>query len=165
MLKKFQEFKHRRAVRRVLDATATLVRNETLIHGRYYVSVNDPTYTPSVCTGPRACAVGTLWLGAGIRPVAGDRSLPGVSFGARAPFIADKPVLADALEALNKAARAYVVRRGLKPTEDYGDKTPAETLAAVTKIWNGDAYEAFFESYDADRDSMLAVIANARKLV
>lgn len=118
--------------------------------------VVDRSRTGAVCRGHKACAVGSLWLAAGVelkRDIYGDWALPGVEEDEREEFVRHRAKLRIALRALNEAATEYIERHGIR-------------RAAFD-----DPVEGLFESHDRRMDGvnrrrvMLQVIATAKRKV
>lgn len=119
---------------------------------------------PGLCTGRRACAIGTLWLAAGIEPVpestVGFFTLPGVGKKAeREAFLAERPALDLAYEAVNATARVYYDEHpNLDAVNSSVDYVAMDEL--MGDAWDSEL-EALFEETDIDVDGMRAVFATA----
>lgn len=111
----------------------------------------DERRSRAVCRGHKACAIGSLWLAAGVRLDEGR--LPGVDESEREEFVRSRPKLRVALRALNEAAEEYIKRHRISPARF------------------DDPIEALFESRDRRmfhgnrRRVMLQVIATAKRKV
>lgn len=120
----------------------------------------------SSCTGRRACAIGTLWLAAGVPPIdVGDGvwSLEGAgNTSGRDEFLAERPALALAYERLNDAARAYYDEHPAATTRatvlHAAERPPIGELLGLD--WSSEL-EAVFEETNIDVDGMRAVFAAA----
>jgi hypothetical protein len=155
----------------ILDNMRTIVEREMLVHGTYldpFICRPDLAEQGAICGGRRACAIGSLWLAAGVdlEPINSDIDpdnvfLPGCSTGMRHEFMEDKPHLRLAYRHLNQAAREYAEHHN------------------VTVAWDADSFgwlEALFESGShalgaplseeqaVDRAMLLEVIATARRM-
>jgi len=65
----------------ILDRMAEIAANDMLVRGKYFepfVSNHNLAESGAVCMGHRACAIGALWLAAGVKP--GEFGLPGVGY-------------------------------------------------------------------------------------
>lgn len=116
-----------------------------------------PERRDAICRGHKACAVGSAWLAAGVRPrwFPGSTTrvyLPGVEQGSdRNRFLSRRPALRRAFDALNEAAAEYTITHSIVPIDYYS--APVEAL---------------FESEDPKlnrRRAMLSVIASAKRKV
>lgn len=110
---------------RALEGMAEVVRNEMLAQGRYVRHLTRPDLAASgaICGGHQACAIGALWMGAGIKPrrdVWGEWMLEGADDSSnRDVFLEDRPGLRLAYNALNDAADRYVHDHDLSPTASF----------------------------------------------
>lgn len=155
---------------KALDGMATIVKAERLERGVYVSDeVVDPRRAGALCQGRNYCAIGSLWVGAGIRPTIGrwvdldERprvtvSLPGAALTekGRAEFMRRRPGLRVAYQALNAAADDYIERRNIDRQE---------LLEAV-----GDDFEASIEllfegDEDLGRTELLKIINSAKRKV
>lgn len=144
-----------------LDGMAEIARAEMMARVGYVTpAVARPRRRGAVCQGHKACAIGSLWLAAGVKlqPLyrgTGNLVLPGVSQGERGEFIRTRPVLRHSLHFLNQAASEYMDLHDILPSRD------------LTR----DAIESLFESDDCAlygserRRAMLKVIAAAKRKV
>lgn len=153
-----------------LDGMAEIVRNEMLVKGHYVTSVVRPDMASSVCGGRRYCAVGALWAAGGVR-VDASGELPGVEEHARDGFLAHRPGLRLAYEALNEAARAYIdglpagtVGRDVmgSPAVFVGEPGREEFNAPIERLFEMGPWDA---GTDAGRRELLGVIEDARRRV
>lgn len=153
--------------RQIIERMEEIVRNEMLDYG-YYVSDEierpDLAEIGAVCGGRRACAVGSLYLAAGIKPIVREYDdepiarLPGTDPSERLMFMMTRPALRTAYEALNDAANEYIDREGIEVNREpdfYGAHS-----------YHGDL-EVLFETGDPaiGRDELLTVTARAKELV
>jgi hypothetical protein len=159
--------------REVLARMATIVKNEMLVHNEYVtdrVERPDLAETGAVCGGRRACAVGALYLAAGVRPrrMEYGASLPGVLPENRRAFLRRRPALKLAYDELNAAAGRYAARNGIEHGEGrefaYGDSGLLEQLFehGLPEKWNPN--RKWHESATpAERKALLSVIRGARR--
>lgn len=103
---------------KALDGMEEIVRNERIWAGTYLSEIEDTDLAKSgaICGGRYACAIGSLWLGAGIKPTRsrlGGVSLPGVIEGERDDFMQDKPGLRLAYDCINTAATEFAIEHNL----------------------------------------------------
>lgn len=143
-----------------LDGMAEIVRAERLVRGDY---VTQPTNgevgfidAEATCEGRRFCAIGSLWTGAGIKPVWRKApygihlEMPGAWEGKRREFLSHRHGLRVAYDALNEAAEEYIATH-----QPVGLDT--EYKAAI---------EALFEGVkDIGRTELLEIIARAKGIV
>lgn len=154
-----------------LNGMAEIVRNEMVRRGVYVTAeiVNpDLREQGAICGGRQACAIGSAYLAAGVRPKRDEDDylvLPGVEQRERDDFLRHRPGLRVALAALNEEAEAYIKRNKLE-----------EFLARDS--YYHDAIEALFEArkdqgWDDDgnwrdgrplvrRDGLLRIIERAK---
>lgn len=99
----------------ILDRMQTMVDNEMVAHVGYIgedIVRPDLKKADAICGGRNACAVGSLWLAAGVRLRKnkdwGDVELPGVDHERRSAYLKRKPALRYAYDALNAAAQTYI---------------------------------------------------------
>lgn len=137
-----------------LDGMRSIVRAEMLTQGEYIESeISNPRRLASLCGGRKHCAVGSLWVGGGIRPhvtPGGAVHLPGTSSWEREAFLRRRPALRVAYNALNEAAR------------DFADSHDI----ALHGFDNG--IEGLFENFygeELTKRDLLAVIAAAKRKV
>jgi hypothetical protein len=101
---------------KILDGVEEMAKAE-MIAARAYVTLvwdRERAEAGAICGGRKACAVGSLWLAAGVK-VRMDERLPGVEAGQpRRSFLRRRPALRLAYEALNTAAerRAHRLEEG-----------------------------------------------------
>ncbi len=141
----------------VLSNMRQIVENETLVHSVYIserVDRPDLAEAGAICGGHHACAVGSLYLAAGVEPDIdgyGAASLPDANqyHDDRLLFMADKPALLEAYNTLNLVAGEYLARHNLR--------FPA---------WldNGDLEHAF-EGARLDKAVILDFIAEAERRI
>lgn len=103
-----------------LSGMNSVVRNDMLVRGEYltdFVVDDGLAKKGAVCNGHQACAVGSLWLGAGVKLKGSaeyGRYLPGVDSGyTRTKFLSRKPGLKLAYDAMNEACDRYCERNGI----------------------------------------------------
>jgi hypothetical protein len=111
----------------ILDRFQQIVDNEALVRGLYVTPVVAPARIDKACGGRNACAIGSLWLAAGVAPVFRDGTwdLPGTVRG-RAKFLEDQSAsLRLAYGVLNEAAQFYAVQSDIHWSEDE-DENGAE---------------------------------------
>ncbi len=139
-----------------LDGMREIVRREMLVQGEYVEQyVSEPKFTNALCGGRKHCAIGSLWVGGGVRYERddfGDVSLPGVLEGFRDDFLRPRHGLRAAYDALNTAAWAFADRHGL----DLAEMEHDAAIEALFEGWYGNGL--------TKRD-LLAVIAAAKRIV
>jgi hypothetical protein len=155
---------------RALDGMAQIIRNEMLTHGSYVSSevVNEELAKQgAICGGHEACAIGSLWIGGGVKINAsryGGAILPGVEEEERQQFLRNRDGLRVAYHELNAAAERYMVKN-------------ADRLRRRSIVINFNApVEALFEEYTikpkeggrrraVGRDELLKVVKSAKKAI
>lgn len=94
-----------------LDNMQEIVEGEMLIRGSYISpKIQVPEREGAICGGRRACALGSLYLAAGIDPVLDDlgySDLDNTAPSERYLEFQERPYLGLAYDAMNKAAEAY----------------------------------------------------------
>lgn len=150
---------------RALDALtnmATIIKRERLVRGQYITPEQDGD-TTAICTGRRACLIGSLWLGAGVRPKRDyweTIALPGVDPDARASFLRHRPGLRLAYDALNRAAE-----RKLPELSPSRRRRTLSWHGSNPKLGDSLA-EALFEATRAlNRDEALKLVNAAKRIV
>lgn len=146
----------------ILKRMATIAANDMMRRGTYLTPKpvdHELVESGAVCRGHQACAIGSLWLAAGVEPVRArypfsavtDLALPGVDANTMPAFLADKPALRAAFDALNAEAEELAAELDLELC--YGNDG-----------WSG-ALESLFEDHPdaADRDTMLGIIRRAAR--
>lgn len=153
---------------KALDGMAEVVKNEMLVHNTYVSdTVVDPVLAEkgAICHGHAACAIGSLWLGARVRmeldcECQGIKywEMPGTAPSEREEFVARRPGLRLALDALNEEAHKYGERHGLITHSLIGRSGGITYVAGI---------EALFERnpYEVGRKQLLQVINNAKRKV
>lgn len=134
----------------VLEGVIELAEKEQLLQGRY---------VSSICGGRKACLIGSLFLVAHAEPQVfrGVSTLVEAHEGFRDTFMADRPGLKLAYEALNTEAELYAYEHNLDLTPGY-DEEDFHSAA-----------EALFEvglkgmDYDEIRDHVITVCRNAQR--
>jgi hypothetical protein len=101
-----------------LNKMSLIVRNDMLMRGEYLtpdIVDYELAKKGAICGGHKACAVGSLYLAAGVRRERRELawSLPGAYPHERPYFMASRPALRVAYEALNAAAERYCGRHGI----------------------------------------------------
>lgn len=144
-----------------LDGMQQIVEREMVTKGTYVTQyVADPELKDSICEGRKYCALGALWVGAGITPVTvgetqrsngfSEARLPGIVSHERKGFMADHPALQRAYTTLNQVAVDY-----------------AESNDIVSDNAFDSELETLFESDEAyvGRDGLLEIIQSARQII
>lgn len=140
-----------------LNGMATIVRAEMVEQGIYISEeIVDPDRADAICGGRKACAIGSLWLGGGIKPdiLEGpsgeiwDVRLPGTEQSDRNDFLHPRHGLRVAYNALNESAEAYMERHN--PSLDTQFDAPIERL---------------FEGGDVQKDDLLKIIRSAKERI
>lgn len=149
-----------------LDGMAEIARAEMMRQVGYLEMNVKPSRKDSICGGHQACAIGSLWLAAGIRirRTSGYIELPGASPGARSRFVQNRPVLRHSLAFLNEAAVEYMARHNVVG-HDVLDYDAVESLFESPWFDNHAATEDDETGYKARRRAMLSVIASAKRKV
>ena len=140
-----------------LDGMLEVVHNEMLARGTYLsesVVNHDLARQGAVCGGHQACAVGALWLGAGVeirQDEYGDGYyLPGAWPSQRTAFLASRPALTLAYVALNHVCDEYA--RSDERSDEFHRAMRASRL-------NYDApMEALFEAVRFEAGSVVPLI-------
>jgi hypothetical protein len=147
-----------------LDGMQQIVEREMITQGTYVTAyVADPELKDSICGGRKYCAIGALWVGAGIAPVFMGKTeddgyahmkLPGIASNDREDFLANEPALERAYNTLNQVAVDYVNRNHI-------DSDVIDLIAWASEL------ESLFESDDAHvgRDGLLEIIQSARQII
>lgn len=113
----------------ILDRMAEIAEREMLVSGNYvdpfYI---DPKMGGAVCGGRKTCAVGSLFVagGAEVEVNRGEFRLPAANPGNRDDYLADRPALRLAYDALNDAAACYAERTGVRLDRSF--EAPVEAL-------------------------------------
>lgn len=157
---------------KALDNMKEIVKNDMLEQGVYITeSVVDQRLAEqgAICGGRKACAIGSLYIGYGIRPDIEDgyAKLPGVDDtryywtggpnkpSERESFLKTRPGLRLAYDALNDAADKFVEKR-----DDIDEGDLDDTFTA--------SIEALFEGTYGEkvhRKDMLQIINNAKRSI
>lgn len=108
----------------------TIAENEMMVQGIYISDDVDDALRDegAICGGHQACAIGSLWLAYGIKPVSGDIGvfLPDVSEGARFRILDREPELGIALDALNVEATKFMNEHDVEGNRSFTE--PIESL-------------------------------------
>lgn len=140
-----------------LEGMRGIVRREMCHPGAYVeADVSNPVLAAkgAICGGRKHCAVGSLWVGGGIRPKVdeyGDLVLPGVYEEERRDFLIHRPGLRLAYDSLNNEAQAFINGHDVEPNEIFS--APIEAL-----------FEAEYNNGLTKRD-LLSIIAAAKRRV
>lgn len=139
-----------------LDGMAQIVNNDMLVRGAYVSDDFDPKMSDSICGGHKYCALGALWVGAGISPEKtqwGGFAMPCLDddYQYLEDFVRYRHPLRVAYEALNTAASDFADKHGLHFSE---------------YVWDS-ALEGVFESNSSQfgRPEILEVIESAREII
>ena len=139
---------------RALDGMREVVRREMLTQGTYVSEEGlNPRLAGAICGGRRHCAIGSLWVGAGVkhRVVKGAVTLPGVGEEDRPRFLRRHPALKLAYDALNRVAQRW--------TDEHEVDLDGAFHAPI---------EDLFESqwgYVLTKRDLLRIISNAKRIV
>lgn len=160
--------KTRKTALKALDEMTEVINNEMLLHGRYVteaVECPDLAAAGAACGGRRACAVGALFLGAGVK--AKGLNLPGAFPHERPGFLAHRPGLRLAYDALNKAAAKKHPRLLARVAAESDDYHYDENDREISQVKLVGALEALFESgyLDPSEDQGTASRVEQRKLL
>ncbi len=120
----------------ILDRMKQIVENDMVIRATYVeaaISRPDLAVAGAICGGHRACAIGALWMAGGWAPDSDGYSFAnssGDSSGVfsetyRDEYLADKPALRGAHDALNAAAEAYATEQDLEVGSAYVSRIEA----------------------------------------
>lgn len=146
-----------------LNGMAEIARSDMMKPGSY---VSDKLLVPqrakAICGGHHACAIGSLWLGGGVKMVTdkwGDAELPGVSDGViREQFLAPRHGLRTAYNALNDAASDYIdTHQGLNINYQFG--------ASIEALFEGTEDDNDPQTSQIGIEAMLAIIDDAKSRV
>lgn len=151
----------------VLDNMRSIVEREMLTHGQYITSFvvdEELASQGAICGGHRACAVGSLWLAAGVKPNKdkwGEHTLPGVAADYRRDFLADKPTLRLVYDTLNEVAQDYITSHNLHISFAWAH------AGALESLFEGGSHR---HTYDADEPAidksiMLELIDAAKRRI
>lgn len=141
-----------------LDGMREIARAEMLEPGRYiWVEISNPRRVNAICGGHKTCAIGSLWVGAGIKMDSNDE-LPGADQSEREAFLAPRHGLRVAYESLNEAAEAFIakhpdLRIGLAKSFD----------APIEQLFEGHYGER--RGGRLTRGDLLQIISHAKRLV
>jgi hypothetical protein len=145
-----------------LNGMAQIVKNEMLVRNQYATAhVVNPELAGSLCGGYKYCAIGSLWVGYGVKVDGARRGvLPGVQDYERGEFFRTRPGLSLAYDALNASADTFIERHGV------------DLDAACIEIDFGgfsSSLEALFEGDGGgdvvDRKALLGIINSAKRKV
>lgn len=137
----------------ILRRFAKIVSADRLVHSIYVDDGGDTTRSNALCGGHRACAIGSLWIAAGIKPERDDEFtyiLPTAHPGNRYAAFAQVPGLEEAYYALNAAAADYMASEDLDPTD------------TACGCYEGEL-EVLFESHGADANTLVRIAHAATK--
>jgi hypothetical protein len=143
-----------------LDGMREIVRHEMLTTGTYIEEeISNPRLAKSgaICGGHKHCAIGSLWVGAGIKPVKQDTCnfLPGADEVSRPNFLKHRPGLKLAYNALNEAASDFMENKEIWPG-------PARTFdAAIERLFEG----CWDDGETLTKRDLLGIIAAAKRKV
>lgn len=164
--------KTKRQALTALDNMRSIVHNEMLIAGSYIddeITNEELAAEGAVCGGRKHCAIGSLWVAAGVRytktewPLYGGGvrvtlDLPGVTEPEREDFLRHRPALKLAYDCINASAKAYAEKKGLpfRPEDPW-----LETFdAAVEALFEGN-----WDEGRIDKKDLLKVISGAKRRV
>ena len=147
-----------------LNGMATIVRAEMIERGEYVSEeLVNPNRVGQICGGHRACAVGSLWLGGGIKPDIEKKAgveiwvdLPGTSPGEREDFLRPRHGLRTAYEALNDAATSYMARHHI--AREYMSDWAREFDAPIESLFED-------EIIGLSKKDLLGIIKSAKERV
>lgn len=151
-----------------LDGMRDVVKNEMLTHGTYVSSEIENhvlAAAGAVCGGHKACAVGSLWLGGGVRmkSLFGGAVLPGVEEEERRSFLRNRDGLRVAYHALNDAAERFMARHPevkKRGTSYRVFEAPVESLFEEHQV-----QQANGRYRDVGRQELLPIITAAKRIV
>ncbi len=120
----------------ILDRMKQIVENDMLIRLTYVEAVltrPDLAEAGAICGGHRACAIGALWIAGGWTPGHAEYSFTNssgysssvFSEAYRDEYLADKPALSSAHDALNAAAEVYAAEQDLEVGPNYVSRIEA----------------------------------------
>lgn len=142
-----------------LDAIRALYGVRLIIHREMfkpeaYISETPKVFSSgslSLCNGHTMCAVGSLWIGGGVKPqfVGGVMTLPSAFPGSRLEIIQRMPGLALAYETMNEVCEKFCIKNDL----------------ALDDVCYEGAMEVLFELHGADEKTMLKLIGQAVKKI
>ena len=152
--------------RKALKRMTEIVKNDMLIKEEYVtpdVFSEELAKAGAVCQGHKACAIGSLWLGAGVKMQDngyGEFEMPGVMEGYRERFFdyghEDVRV---AYDALNEAAARFIESNPrVAVSVDYNYEAEIEALFEGCY----DETNHLAEDWQIGRDEMLEIIKDAR---
>ncbi len=136
-----------------LDGMLEVTRNEMLRRGDYISRFVVSEYLEehgAVCGGHRACAVGALWLGAGveIEYSMGMATLPGTNDShQREEFLETRPALALAYAAMNQVCDEYIDELDLR------GRLNADFADSMEQL-----FESTSDEYDPETSDPLSLI-------
>lgn len=139
-----------------LEGMREIVRREMLTTG-FYVDeeVSNPRLLGALCGGRKHCAIGSLWVGAGIKAKIDEKgvfSLPGTPEWDRNEFLRRRPGLRVAYEQINLAADDFAEKYGYD-LEIPPYRAPVEAL-----------FETYYEN-DLTKQDLLKIISAAKRKV
>jgi hypothetical protein len=141
-----------------LDGMREIVRHEMLTTGTYIEEeISNPRLAKSgaICGGHKHCAIGSLWVGAGIKPVKQDDCifLPGADVPSRRDFLKHRPGLKLAYNALNEAASDFMENKEICPASTFD--------AAIERLFEG----CWDDGEALTKRDLLGIIAAAKRKV
>lgn len=95
---------------KALEGMRTIVHHEMLMRGAYVDNeISNPRLKGAICGGRKHCAIGSLWVGAGVKPqiLPHGIDLPGTGSEERDEFLRPRHGLRLAYDKLNEAARGF----------------------------------------------------------
>lgn len=150
---------------KILDNMEQIVNNEMLIRGAYVDSdYFNPAMSGSICEGKKYCAIGSLWVSAGIKPEGNRRDgfiLPSADQGCRNEVLENNPMLNLAYTSLNETAANYI---GANCSDDW--HLDSTFKAPIEMLFEGYTIVDIEEDNPSDivgRPELLEIIATTRR--
>lgn len=132
---------------KIFEGMEQIIRNEMLARGVYitaYVVNPDLAESGAICGGHQACMVGSMWIAAGVKAEVVDDGdgygpifyLPGTEGRVREEFLAKRPALRLAYDAMNELSRQFVDEHDL-----IGDITYSETWGMMESLYESHRFD------------------------
>lgn len=138
-----------------LEGMREIVRREMLTQGIYVdPEVSNPRLVGAICGGRKHCAIGSLWVGGGIKATKEKYgiALPGTAADERPDFLRHRPGLRAAYDSLNLAAEEFATKHELDLSVN-GYKASIESL-----------FEEYYGEELTKRDLLKIISAAKRKV-
>lgn len=167
-----------------LEGMRLIVKREMLVRGEYVTDdIKNPKLAEegALCQGRQYCAIGSLWIGGGVKLHLGEylgwageylgwagevayfeAELPGVFESARPDFLRRRPGLKLAYESLNAAAADWIKKYDLDKVVNHPNKE--EYKAEIEALFEN-GHKSRKEGANLGRPELLKLITAAKRKV